>query len=92
MSVTPSPCWTKQAVAGKGMSPVTVAQMIRSRSPASTFASARAAFAAASAIIEVVSPSPMTRRSLMPVRWTIHSSEVSMTFSKSALVITFDGT
>src|SRR5688500_17526433 len=49
----------------------------------------RAAFAAMS---DVNSFSAATRRSLMPVRVVIHSSEVSTSFSRSALVRTFSGT
>src|SRR4029077_219259 len=44
------------------------------------------------AIVEVVSPGPPTRRSLMPVRVTIQSSEVSSRVARSALVTRRSGT
>jgi hypothetical protein len=34
----------------------------------------------------------MKRRSLIPVRWTIHSSDVFIIFVRSSFVTTFDGT
>jgi hypothetical protein len=43
-------------------------------------------------MVEVVSPSAAMRRSLMPVRSTIHASFVSTSFSRSALVMTREGT
>ena len=43
-------------------------------------------------IDEVVSPSDAMRRSRMPVRVAIHSSDVSTMRSSSALVITREGT
>ena len=42
--------------------------------------------------VEAVSCGAAIRRSLMPDRETIHSSEVSTIFSRSALVRTFSGT
>ena len=83
---------TRQAVAGKGMSGVMVARMIKSTSAGSTFARSRARFAAKVAMSEVYSSSAAMRRSLMPVRVVIHSSVVSTNFSRSALVSTFSGT
>ena len=47
--------------------------------------------AALAAIEAVVSWAAATRRSRMPVRWTIHSSLVSTIFSRSALVRTWLG-
>ncbi len=47
--------------------------------------------AALAAMSEVNSSSAAIRRSLMPVRVVIHSSEVSTIFSKSALVRIFFG-
>ena len=46
---------------------------------------------ATAAIEAVVSCAAATRRSRMPVRDTIHSSEVSTIFSRSAFVRTCDG-
>jgi hypothetical protein len=48
--------------------------------------------AASKAMSEVVSEAPAIRRSRMPVRLVIHSSEVSTIRSRSALVITRSGT
>ena len=75
----------------KVWSGVEVARMMRSISCASILASASAAFAAARPSVAVVSPSPATWRSLMPVRCTIHSSEVSTIFDSSSLVTTRRG-
>ena len=74
------------------MSGVMVATMIRSISAAVTPAAAIARRAASSAMSEVVSAGPAIRRSRMPVRVVIHSSEVSTMRSRSALVITRSGT
>ena len=73
----PSVACTVTAVAGKVLSGVEVASTIRSIVGASTCASASAARAAAIARSEVSSPSAAMWRSRMPVRCTIHSSEVS---------------
>src|SRR4051812_41387425 len=59
---------------------------IRSMSPGTRPAFLIAAAAAATARLDVVSPSSAMRRSLMPVRSVIHSSDVSMRCSRSALV------
>src|ERR1035438_9905394 len=87
----PSLFWTQQAVAGVGMSGVMVAMMINSRSVGFRPASARALLAASVAISEVVCPGAATWRSLIPVRVTIHSSEVSTIFSISWLVRILSG-
>jgi hypothetical protein len=84
--------WTKQAVAGKTISGVTVAVMIRSISEASIFASAIARRAASAASVAVVSPSPAIWRVLIPVRVVIHSSAGSTILVKSSLVRIFSGT
>ena len=42
--------------------------------------------------VTVSTPGSTMCRVLMPVRWRIHSSVVSNTFSKSAFVTTFGGT
>src|SRR6059036_3189859 len=78
--------WMMQAVAGIGMSGVTVAQMIRSRSPPWMSAALSASSAALVAKSDIGSSWAATRRSRMPVRVVIHSSEVSTILSRSALV------
>src|SRR3954451_442560 len=87
----PSDAATKQAVEGKTISGVIVATMIRSSSEAAMPAESSALRAAAVASDAVVSPSPAMRRSLIPVRWTIHSSLVSTIFDRSSLVSRFSG-
>ncbi len=74
------------------MSGVTVATMMRSRSLAPMPRRRRASRAAGTAIALVGVPGATTCRRSMPVRVRIHSSEVSTTFSRSALVSTFSGT
>ena len=74
-----------------GRSGVSVATMIRSMSAAVSPASARAARAEAAAICEVVSPAAAMRRSRIPVRLKIHSSDVSTNLERSALVRIFSG-
>ena len=66
--VMPSAACTCVAVAGKVLSGVEVATMMRSMSPASSPASSSAARAAGCARSEVVSPSAAMWRSRMPVR------------------------
>src|SRR6266436_2719030 len=83
---------TRQAVAGKNMSGVTLASTIRSISAGSVLVCASTALAASVAMCEVAVPFSTTWRSRMPVRVTIHSSLVSTIFSRSALVITLGGT
>src|SRR5207247_6320422 len=80
-----------QAVAGIGMSGVTVAQTIRSMSEADRWAEASASCAARVANCDMYSSSRAMRRSRIPVREVIQSSEVSTIFSRSALVSTRDG-
>jgi hypothetical protein len=87
----PSFCWRKTAVAGIGMSGVTVPTMIMSRSFARTPALSRARSAANRARSLVTIPSGVTRLSLMPVRSVIHASVVSTIFSRSTLVRTMSG-
>ena len=77
---------------GNIMSGVTVAQMSRSISFASTPASARAAIAAGRAISVSASSFAAIRRSRIPVRSTIHSSVVSTSFASSSFVSTRSGT
>jgi len=77
MSVIPSAAWSQQAVAGNGVSGVTVATTITSMSEAVTPASSIARSAATLARLSVDSPAPARRRCRMPVRGTIHSSDVS---------------
>src|SRR2546422_3747558 len=89
--VAPSLSWTRQAVAGIGMSGVTVAQMIRSTWEAGRPAELRACSAARVANWDMYSSSAAMRRSRMPVRVAIQSSEVSTIFSRSAFVRTRSG-
>ena len=90
--VAPSWSCTRQAVAGKGMSGVTVATMMRSTSAGLTLARSRHSRAARVARALVPVPGSTTWRCRIPVRVRIHSSEVSTTFARSALVITRSGT
>ena len=80
------------AVAGKGMSGVMVARMMRSISSGFTPAFCMARVAAWAARSEVYSSLAATRRARIPVRLAIHSSVVSTIFSRSALVTTRVGT
>src|SRR6266850_4315900 len=89
--VAPRLFWTMQAVAGIGMSGVTVAQMIRSTSEAGRPAAWSAASAARVANCDMYSSSCAMRRSRIPVREMIHSSEVSTILSRSAFVRTRAG-
>ena len=78
------------AVAGKILSGVVVARIIRSKSDASMPAISSALLEAISAKSQVLSL--VTRwRCLMPVREVIHSSVVSIVFDKSSLVMTVGG-
>ena len=74
------------------MSGVTVATMTRSRSAAATPASSSDSLAAGSARSERASSGAAIRRSRMPVRSMIHSSEVSIIVESSSLVMTRSGT
>src|SRR3546814_6634343 len=65
--------------------------MISPISDASTPAASSALLAATAARVEVVSPSPAMRRLRMPVRSTIHSSDVSTINASSELVISRSG-
>ena len=65
--------------------------MIRSMSSGFSPASSIAARAAAVPMVEVSSPLPAIRRSLMPVRVAIQSSVVSTTLARSSLVNTRSG-
>src|SRR5437867_3226375 len=80
-----------QAVAGIGMSGVTVGQMMRSTPEAGIAADSSALSAARVANWDMNSSSPAMRRSRIPVRDAIHSSEVSTIFSRSAFVRTRSG-
>ncbi len=86
--VRPSPACTDTADAGNVLSGVEVASTIRSIDCASTPAAVSAARAAASAMSAVVSPFAAMRRSRMPVRCVIHSSEVSTIRDNSVLLRT----
>ena len=77
---------------GKNISGVAVATIIVPTSLALICASFNAFFAATIDISEVAVFSSTKRRSLIPVRVVIHSSDVSTIFSKSALVTTLSGT
>src|SRR5664280_3341131 len=87
----PSAGWMIADVAGIGCSTVAVASTSSSISSGSTPASAIARLPASTAIVATLSPSLTTWRSRMPVRETIHSSEVSTILSKSLLVKIFSG-
>src|SRR5882724_9112465 len=84
-------CCTLTAVAGIGLSPVTVPTMIMSRSVGPRPAASSADRAAAAAMSLVFSPSPAMRRSRIPVRSAIQASEVSTIRSRSAFVRTLAG-
>ena len=87
----PSFFWTATAEAGKVWSGVAVASTIMSMSAGVSPALASAAFAASKPRSEVNSPSAATRRSRMPVRCRIHSSDVSTIFERSSLERIFSG-
>ncbi len=89
--VAPSLSWTRQAVAGKIMSGVIVATMMSSTSVGSRPRRSRASRAARTARSLVAVPGSARRRSRIPVRVRIHSSDVSTIFSRSALVTTRSG-
>jgi hypothetical protein len=80
------------AVVGKNMSGVEVATITRSTSAASTPARSSAERAAGRARSLAASSSAAIRRSLIPVRSVIHSSDVSTICSRSAFVRTRSGT
>jgi len=88
----PSLCWTRQAVAGKDMSGVTVATMMTSSSEASMPRRERQILAASKAKSLVATPLSTMWRSRMPVRSVIHWSLVATIFSRSALVSRWGGT
>ncbi len=74
------------------MSGVIVATMIRSRSRGFTPACASAARAAGIARSDIASVSAAIRRSRIPVRVAIHSSEVSTISARSSFVTIREGT
>ena len=74
------------------MSGVTVATISASISPGSSDRSAMRRRTASAPMLAVVSPGAPARRSRMPVRVTIHSSEVSRRWERSALVTMRSGT
>ena len=74
------------------MSGVTVATMIRSICDPSRPASASASSAAGRQRSESACSGPAIRRSRIPVRSRIHSSEVSIIVESSSFVITRSGT
>jgi hypothetical protein len=79
-------------VAGKNMSGVTVATIIRSICSAETPAWLMAASAAFVAMSLVASSGAAILRSPIPVRLLIHSSDVSTIFSRSRFVRMRSGT
>ncbi|MPM76715.1 hypothetical protein SDC9_123714 [bioreactor metagenome] len=83
---------TMQATEGKAISGETVPTIMRSISSAFTPASSNARSAALVAKSDVAWRASATRRARIPVRSTIHSSDVSNIFSKSLLVTIFSGT
>ena len=80
-----------QPVEGKVRSPVTVPTMIWSSSVAFTPAASSARLAASEARADAGVFGSAIRRSLIPVRVVIHSSEVSTIFSRSWFVRTRSG-
>src|SRR5437773_694710 len=90
-SRAPRLSWMMQAVAGIGMSGVTVAQITRSTSRPGMPAAARASSAARVAKLDMYSCFSAMRRSEIPVRVVIHSFEVSTILSRSVLVSTLAG-
>ena len=83
----------KQPEPGKLWSGDSVAKMIMSTCLRSI--SARSSTALHAGTARSLAPMPscsMKRRSLMPVRWTIHSSVVVIIFARSSLVTTLVGT
>ena len=82
----PSAAWTRVAVAGKVWSGVVVARTMMSSRSAGSSAASKAPRAAAMARSEVFSPASAMWRPRIPVRRTIHWSEVSRRFASSALV------
>jgi hypothetical protein len=90
--LAPSRLCSTQAVEGNGMSPVTVPTTIRSMSAGFKFASVSAFSQALRAMSDAASSGPDILRSFMPVRSTIHSSDVSIILSRSALVRMRSGT
>ena len=79
-------------MAGSRRSGEMLPRMMASRSRAPTPARCMAQSDATRQRLESDSPGPAIRRSRMPVRSTIHWSEVSRNFSRSALVTTRSGT
>ena len=82
----------RHAVAGKSMSGVTVATIRTSTASGPRPRASIRRRTASAPITDVVSPGAPTRRSRMPVRVAIHSSEVSRVRVSSALVTTRSGT
>ena len=74
------------------MSGVTVATMIRSTCDASSPAGSSASRAAGRQRSESACPGSAIRRSRIPVRSRIHSSEVSIIVESSSFVMTRSGT
>ncbi len=88
----PSLSCTRQAVAGKNISGVTVATIITSSSLASIPRLARHFFAASTERSLVATPASTMCRSRIPVRSVIHWSFVATIFSRSAFVNNRGGT
>ncbi len=88
----PSFCCTFTAVAGIGLSPLTVARMIMSRSATVSPAASIAARLAAAAMSLVTSPGAATCRRWIPVCCSIQAPVVSSSRSSSAFSTTRAGT
>ncbi len=82
----------RHAVAGNSMSGVTVATIMASTSSGPSCFAAISRRTASAPMLAVLSPGAARRRSRMPVRVTIQSSEVSRVRASSALVTTRSGT
>src|SRR5262245_42165829 len=90
--VAPSFCWSVQAQEGRMRSGVVVATRMQSTWSAVSPAASSARWQATSARSDDACSGAAIRRSRIPVRSTIHSSEVSTMRSRSALVSRFSGT
>ena len=88
----PSSAWRSQAVDGSSRSGLAVASTMVSISAAVTPAAARARSLASRLSMATVCSGPAMWRSRIPVRSTIHTSEVSSILLRSALVSTPGGT
>ena len=92
MSVSPSMRCRNTPLPGKKWSGLVVAKMMQSRSLACRPARASAILVASAASVEHIVPGSTQCRCRMPVRWVIHSSDVSISVASSSFVTTRGGT